>query len=128
MNVYKTTKTVTTDAEGAAEVEVGTFTGKLVNVIYTKLTTGGYADGVDFDLVTETGIDVWDEDDVNASKTIAPQQALHSTAGAALLYASEGAPVTGPIYLAGEKIIITIANGGATKSGQFDFIVVGPTG
>ncbi|MDD2252678.1 MAG: hypothetical protein PHQ10_06925, partial [Dehalococcoidales bacterium] len=128
MNVTKTTKTVTTDADGAAEVEAGPFTGKLVNVIYTKPTSGGYADGVDFDLVTETGIDVWDEDDVNASKAIAPQQPLHSNAGVALVYASGGEAVTCPIYLANEKITITIANGGATKTGQFDFIVVGPTG
>lgn len=128
MNVYKITKTVTTDSTGAAEVEAGPFTGKLVNVIYTKPATGGYTDGVDFDLVTETGIDVWNEDDVDASKTVAPQQPLHSSAGVALVYAAAGEAITGPIYLANEKITITIANGGDTKSGQFDFIVIGPTG
>lgn len=116
------TVTVTTDADGDAVAYTDRpVTGEIVNVIYAKTD---FADTVDFEVTLEdSGLSVWDEDNVTASKTVAPMQPAHSQAGAALLYADSGEPVTRPIYAATERVKFTIAGGGNTKSGTFIVVV-----
>ncbi len=118
---------VTTSTGGAATTYLApddeTVTGRLVNLIYTKPGSGAFSDGVDFTITSEaTGQTLWTQLNVNASATVAPTQAAHSTAGVALTYNSTE-PVTVPIWLAADRIKIVIANGGNTTSGTFTAVI-----
>lgn len=112
---------VTTIADGSATAYTPNFTGKLSHIRYVKTD---YAAGVDFTITSEaTGETIWTQADVNASATVAPRQATHSTAGVAALYAGGGSAVLEPICLAKDRIKIVIAQGGDTKTGKFHFVV-----
>lgn len=115
---------VTTAADQSAENYTPVVTGKLISITYTK---DDFAAGVDFTITGETtGINLWTESDVNATKTVAPKMPTHSQAGAENNTA--GDVLLSDIYLAQERIKIAIANGGAAKDGTFDFLIEGPTG
>lgn len=122
MNPQKIIVSATTNADGAATAYTAApVSGELVNVIYTK---GDYASGVDFTITGEdSGLTLWAEENVNASKTVAPRQATHSTAGVAALYAGSGTAVNAPMVLATERIKVVVAAGGDTKTGTFTFIL-----
>lgn len=121
MYLRKVTVPVTTDAAQAATEYSEFITGRIVEIRYVK---GDFTDGVDFTITLETtGITVWSQLNVNASATVLPRQATHTTAGVAAEYAT-GVAVLEPIYVAHERVKIVIASGGATKSGTF-IIVVG---
>jgi len=112
---------VTTIADGSATAYTPNFTGKLSQIRYVKTD---YAAGVDFTITSEaTGETIWTQADVNASATVAPRQATHSTAGVAALYAGGGTAVLEQICIAKDRIKIVIAQGGNTKTGTFHFIV-----
>jgi hypothetical protein len=114
---------VTTNASGAAEVYSPVITGKISAIHYIKPGSGGFENGVGFTITSEiTGQSLWTEAAVNASKTVAPRQATHTTAGAAALYASDGAAVLAPIALAKDRVKIAIASGGNTTNGKFIII------
>jgi len=118
------TVTITTDSSEAGTGYLGPFNGKLNLIAYTKVD---YADGVDFTITSETtGQTLWTDTNINASETVAPRHATHTTAGAAAVYASGGEAVLDSILLAGERIKIVVASGGAAKSGTFRAIVEGP--
>ena len=111
--------TVTTDGDGAATAYSEAVTGKLSQIRYVK---GDFADGVDFTITSEaTGETLWAQNDVNASATVAPRQATHTTAGVAALYAATFA-VNDKIGLANDRVKIVIASGGAAKGGTFHFV------
>lgn len=113
--------TMTTDGDGAATGYTPVITGRIINVIYAKTD---FADGVDIVASLEaTGQIVWDEDNVNASKTVAPRQATTDTLGVASLYAAGGEPVEDYIVAAHDRVKIVIAAGGDTKTGTFTVIV-----
>lgn len=122
-NVQSESVSVTTDQSGDATVRtVAEYTGWVSAILYTKTD---FADTVDFDVTGNvTGQVLWDEDNVTASKTIAPRQATHSTAGVASLYAAAGTAVQDRIYVRHEKIKFVVANGGDTKIGAFRVVVV----
>lgn len=112
---------VVTASDGTATAYSPTFTGKINAIIYTKTD---FASGVDFTITAEaTGQTLWTESDVNSSKTVAPRQATHSTAGAASLYAATGQPVLDGIAMANDRVKIAIAQGGNAKTGNFIVIV-----
>ncbi len=112
---------VTTAANGSATVYTPVVTGK---VSQTRSVKTDFADGVDFTITSEaTGETVWTESNVNASKTVAPRQPLHSTAGVASLYAAAGEPVEGYIALSNDRVKIVIASGGDTKTGTFHVVI-----
>lgn len=114
-----------TDAEGDAVVYTPQINGQIVSVQYTKAASNGYTDGVDFDLEGETsGLVIWSEDDVNASKTIYPLAAAATTAGVALEYA-DGFAQCVPIATAGERVKLTVGAGGASKTGTFEIVIEG---
>lgn len=115
--------TVTTDASGDATAYTDTINhGILSQVRYVKTD---FANGVDFTITSEqTGETIWTQSDVNASATVAPRQATHSTAGVAALYAGGGSAVLAPIALAKDRIKIVVGSGGDTKTGTFHFLVV----
>lgn len=117
MFLEKHTVSLTTDASGDATGYTPAVNGRIMSIIYTKTD---YATGVDFSVTSETtGQTIWAEDDVDASKTVAPRQATHDTAGAASLYAAAGEPVEDHICVADERIKFVISNGGDTKTGSF---------
>ena len=121
--VKRHTVAVTTDALGDAEVFTEELTGRLVSISYVK---DDYAAGVDFEITTETSeIDVWKENDVDATKTVYPRHATHTTAGVA--NDTAGDVLLGEIYLAQERIKLVVDDGGDKKSGTFYVVVDGPT-
>lgn len=112
---------VTTDAAGAATVYSPYLSGYIHTVNYRKTD---FADGVDFTITAEaTGETIWTQSDVNVATLKAPRQATHSTAGAAALYAAGGVAVNERIALGRDRVKIVIAQGGNTKSGNFDVVV-----
>lgn len=114
MYVQKHEVNLTTDASGDAVRYTPVVNGRVLCIRYLKTD---FADGVDFDVELETsGVVVWSEDNVNASKTVCPRQTTHSTAG------EEGTEVDG-IFVAEERIKITVASGGNAKSGKFIVMV-----
>ena len=122
--------TVTTDASGDAtaylpdadEPQGGPANGAVWAIVYTKTD---YDAGVDFTITAETsGLTVWTESNVNASKTVFPRVAANDTAGVAMLYAAGGTAVSGgPPPLANERLQIVVASGGNAKSGNFRVIL-----
>lgn len=118
MHVNKYEVDITTDASGDGVGYTPDVNGRVLSISYVKPSSGGYAAGVDMDIVGETsGVVILDKDDVNASVTYCPRQATHSTAGAAAEYAT-GMAVNDFIYL-NERIKITVAAGGNAGTGKF---------
>lgn len=119
MRRYKVS--VTTAADGSATAYSPRISGKIHQIEYVKTD---FADGVDFTVTGEaTGVSLWAESNVNAAAVRAPRQAVHSQAGAALLYAAGGTAVTDPVALAGDRVKIVIAQGGNVKTGAFHILV-----
>ena len=85
--------TVTTDGSGDATAYTPHVTGLISQIRYVKTD---YADGVDFVVTNDTtGEVIWDQDDVNASATVAPRQATHSTAEGGMATRHIGQTVSG---------------------------------
>ena len=112
---------VTTIADGSATAYTPVLSGTIETIRYVK---GDFDNGVDFDVTLEaTGEVIWDQDNVNASATVAPRQATHSTLGVAALYAAGGTAVNDRIVAVNDRVKIVIANGGNVKSGTFHIVV-----
>ncbi len=124
MYVQKHIVNVTVDASGDGTGYTPVVNGRVLSIQYIKATSGGYDNGVKFDVETEdTAIKVWDQDSVNASVVVAPRQPTHSNAGAAALYAAEGTAVNDYYHVANERIKITVDAGGNATTGQFIVLV-----
>lgn len=123
MSVTRHVVTITTDGsgDGTGYTEYP-LAGHITSIRYVKTD---YADGVDFTMTCEnSGLGVLTIADVNASATWSPKQATHAaTDGSALLYAAAGLPVEDDIPVAGERLKIVVASGGATKTGTFHVYV-----
>lgn len=112
---------VTTAADGTATAYSPVLTGKLSQIRYVKTD---FATGVDFTITAEaTGETLWTQSDVNASATVAPRQATHTTAGVAALYAAGGSAVLDKITLANDRVKIVIGSGGNAKTGAFHIVM-----
>lgn len=121
MHAERHSVTVTADASGDGTNYTPVVTGRIINVIYTK---NNYADTVDFTITGETsGVTIWSESNVTATKTCAPRQATHSTAGVASLYAAGGTAVQDHVYIANERVKIVVAQAGNVTSGTFTVIL-----
>lgn len=115
------TVTVTTDAAGDGTGYTPVITGKIKQIRYVK---SNFDNGVDFDVTLEaTGEVLWDEDNVNASKSVAPRIATHTTLGVAAVFAAAGEPVLDCLTAARDRVKIVVANGGNVKSGTFHVVV-----
>lgn len=117
--------TVTTDASGNAVAYSPRIAGEIHQIEYVKDPGANpYANGVDFTITGEaTGINLWTQADVNASAVVAPRQPTHSQAGVASLYAAAGTAVQTRIAMAGDRVKISLAQGGNTKVGAFHILV-----
>lgn len=123
MTIERYSVTLETNGSGAATHTTPIIDGFLHSIQYVKVD---YADGVDFDFVgASTSQELWDEDDVNAAKTVLPRQPTHDTTGTALTYDGSAAAVADKIPLF-EAISITIGSGGDTKSGTFHIVYETP--
>jgi hypothetical protein len=117
------TVTITTAADGTGTGYSNVVNGRILSVQYVKPTSGGFSDGVDFNITTETtGQTVLAKNDVNASAIHCPRQAVHSVAGVAANYA-DGYPVLEPVIVADERIKIQIAAGGSGGIGTFHITI-----
>lgn len=116
-NAVRESIAVVTAADGSATAYSTTvFTGRVVNVIYTKTD---YTDGVDFTITAEsTGLSLWTDTNINATEIVAPVQAANIGGTGAASALTEV-----PVYLANERVKIVIAAGGATKTGTFTIVV-----
>jgi len=114
--------TITTNGTGDGTGYTPVVTGKVVQITYTK---NDYAVGVDFDVTGDSsGVIIWAQDNVDATATVCPRQATHTTAGVAALYAAGGSAVLDGVYVANERVKIVVAAGGDTKVGTFHVVVV----
>ncbi len=115
------TVAITTSAGGAATAYTPTVNGRVLCLKYVKTD---FADGVDFTITSEDTLQtIWTQSDVNASATVAPRQATHSSVGVASLYAAAGEPAEDYIWLADERVKIVIASGGNAKTGNIIVMV-----
>jgi hypothetical protein len=116
--------TVTTASDGTATAYTPRLSGRLQSIHYVKDGSTPYTDGVDFTITAEaTGENIWTESNVNASAVRYPRAATHSQAGVAALYAAGGTAVADCIALAGDRVKIVLAQGGASKVGVFHVVV-----
>lgn len=122
-NFRMITMDVAVDAAGNAAFTSPAMRGWVESIQYIK--DGGapaYAAGVDFTITDKvTGESLWTQLNVDASAIVRPRAALHDTVGGARLYAAGGTAVTDKIAING-PILITIANGGVSKTGKFRVI------
>jgi hypothetical protein len=116
------TQTTTTTDQGVN----GQVNGRILEVYYVPDGTVPLATGAVVTLTGETtGIPILTVTGIGTTAVnYAPRQATHTIAGAASLYASGGTAVTDHIYIANERVQVTISSGGASKSGTL-YIVVG---
>lgn len=122
MYVERHAVAVTTAADGSVISYTPVITGAVLSIQYVKTD---FADTVDFAITAETTAQgLWTEENVTASTVRSPRQATHTAAGVASLYAGGGSAVLSPVYVAGERVKISITNGGDTKVGTF-YVTVG---
>lgn len=120
MYVERYTVDLPVNASGDGTAYTPVVTGRVISIQYVADGTTPYDNTVDFTITGEdSGQTIWQESNLSASKTVAPRQATHSTAGAASLYAAGGTAIQDHIYLARERIKIVVAQGGNVKTGQF---------
>lgn len=111
---------VVTNEDGDAVAYTPALNGMVRSVRYIKATSGGLADGVDIDIVTDKGaVVVWDKDNLDASTVIYPMVPAHDNTGTLV----DGSYA--PIPVCDERIKITVANGGDAAAGTFGFIIEG---
>lgn len=95
---------VTTLADGTASVVVPAMNGLVNRITYTK---DNFVDGVDFDIKTQDGVNLWVENNVNNSKTVFPE--------------ANGGSAHWQVVLADQTVTIGVAQGGNATRGVFTF-------
>lgn len=117
--------TVTTNASGVSTAYIPAdgqpaFNGKLSSISYARVDMSTTAD---FTITADqSGETLWDEDNITASKAVAPRQPTHDNVGTASLYAATF-PVEDYYRLADDRIKIVLAQAGNVKTGTFTVIV-----
>jgi hypothetical protein len=108
---------ITTDENGDGVGYTPMCNGRVLEIRYIKSALGGYAAGVDIDVTVNTsGVVVWSEDAVNASKTVCPRQITHTTAGV------DSTELT-HICVGNDRIKIVVDDGGDGGVGTFVVLV-----
>lgn len=125
MQVDRFEVSIPTDGSGNGTGYVGPVVGTVLGIRYVADGTTPYAATVDFTITGEiTGIPILTVTNETASNTYYPRAATVSVANAAALYAAGGTAVNERVPIAGERIKIVIAQGGATTTGKF-YVLVG---
>lgn len=121
MFIARHTVAVTTASDGSATAYTSEpVTGRVLGIVYTKTD---FADGSTMTVTGETtGVAIWAETGVNATATRYPRAQVCGATGTALTY--DGTRIVAePVPLAGERVKIVIASGGATKTGTFSILI-----
>jgi hypothetical protein len=122
MRRYKVT--VTTDGSGNATAYSPRVSGKLNSVIYVPDGTNPFANTVDMTITAEaTGESLISRTNVSAAFNAYPRVATAAADGTAALFAAAGTAVQDKLAIGNDRIKIVLAQGGATKSGAFHFLV-----
>ena len=109
---------VTTDSSGDATPTCPAFRGFIHAIVYKKTD---FANGVDFDIQSASGDELWDEDNVNAAEVQYCRIPANDGVGAAVTFDGSNEIYTVP-YNDGAPTI-TVASGGAAKTGRFEFVI-----
>ncbi len=117
--------TITTDAEGAAEVYTPAVTGRVLGVRLVIPGSGGLDAGTDLTVTAEaTGEAILAvTNQGGSSASYYPRQPIHGATGAALEYATGFAQVE-PITLVADRVKIVVAQGGNVTTGTA-YVIVG---
>lgn len=110
--------TLTVDASGAATVYSERVSGRVLQLRYVPHTTTPLDTNADLTIMGEdTGVAIATLSNIGLSAfTKVPRQPTHGVTGTALVYAATDA-VAEPVYLAGERIKVVVAQGGVSMSG-----------
>lgn len=124
MQVERDVITVTTDTGGAATVfSSKPFTGRVLAIHWVKPGSGGIT-GATFTITSEaTGESILSVSSVSSSTDWYPRGPVHTIAGAAVLYAAAGQPVTDAIAIVNDRVKIVVASGGNTLTGTFHIVI-----
>lgn len=115
---------ITTDGSGNGTGYSGVTSGRVLSISYVKDGTTPYSNGVDFAVTAEATTEaIWTGTDVNATTTVYPRAATHSTVGAAALYAAVGTAVNDAVAIGADRVKISVSSGGASKVGRFHVII-----
>ncbi len=106
--------TMTTDGAGAGTAYAtdlnGNVTGVRGRVVSVQYVKGDFDNGSTMTLSAVTaGLTIWSEAAVNASTIRFPRQQAHSAAGVGITWYE-------PMPLAGDRLLMTVSAGGATKT------------
>lgn len=113
---------VTTASDGTATAFSPRLAGKIHSIQYVKDLSNAFADGVDFAVTAEqTGENIWNEPNVNASAVRYPRAPTHSQAGAAATLDGTVAALA-PIGVV-DRVKIVVAQGGSAKTGALHILV-----
>lgn len=117
--VERHTVEITTATGGGATGYTPVVVGRVASVVYTAATGTPFASTADFTITAEgSGIGLWTESNVTASKTVSPTQPAHAQDGT-----TTADPAREPVFVANERIKIVVAQGGNTKTGTFQVVV-----
>ncbi len=123
MGFYKYTKTIVVNASGDASIDLDPLNGKIVSIQYTKASSGGYADGVDFVITNKrSGETIWQEVNVNASKIVYPQHATNKPNGATNDHGSNATGIYDYFVLSNDIVNIVVDEGGNATTGNFTIV------
>ena len=123
MRFYRYKKTVTVNASGDANIDFDPINGKVVSIQYTKASSGGYADGVDFVITNKrTGEVIWQESNVNASKIVYPQHRTNKPDGTTNEHGSNVTGIYDYFFLVNDNLNVVVDEGGNATSGEFTIV------
>ena len=117
---------LTVDASGDATVySAGLVSGRVLEIRYVPhastpldtnadITVTGESSGVAIATLTDIGLSAF---------TKLPRQGTHGITGTALVYIAAGQPVSEPVYVAGERIKVVVAQGGVSKIGTLHLFI-----
>lgn len=121
--MYPQRQTVAAPVNGSGDATVysAPIWGSLHSIQYVK---ANYSNGVDFTITNETtGESLWAGTDVNAATIVYPRVAVHDTAGTAATLDGTRA-MRDRHALAGDRVKIVVASGGASTSGSFNIVTM----
>jgi hypothetical protein len=114
--------TVTTNAGGDGTGYTDNPVHGLVHAV--RYVKNNYTDGIDVTITGElSGIAVLAVTNMNATATYQPRSATVDNVAAASLYAVGGEPVEDRVPVAMERIMVVVAQGGASTTGTFHIFV-----
>lgn len=113
---------LTSDADSNALKKIGRPGNRLLGIKFTNID---YANTADIVVRTDHSEQtLFSRSNSNSNFDVAPRRPVHDNAGAALVYADAGEPVSDYYFIGDEEAIEVVVTGaGAVKSASFDLLV-----